>query len=283
MRMRMAYGNRMYLRDGPNTYRQPEWKDQVAKSGWSWGVAAEDFDLDRDVDLYIANGHHSGRSAYDYCTRFWCHDIYFAGSDESAERLEFILPDLQLVGNEISWNGYEKNIFFLHVRPSPGTDAPRAPVESMPRFANVAFLLGLAEEADCRHVASGDLDRDGRPDLLLVRRRVAGGKDRLDLVLYRNALAARGRHWIGVDLAPRAGTSPLGAKVSVRTNSGTLVDAYVAGDSFGVLHAPTIHFGLGEDNEVAEIRVDWPGGGVTAISNPVVDRYHRADAARPQN
>ncbi|MCH7729418.1 MAG: VCBS repeat-containing protein, partial [Planctomycetes bacterium] len=37
MRQRMAYGNRMYLDRGA-TFRQPDFKDQVARTGWSWGT-----------------------------------------------------------------------------------------------------------------------------------------------------------------------------------------------------------------------------------------------------
>jgi hypothetical protein len=277
MRTRMAYGNRMYLRAADDTYRQPEWKDQVARSGWSWGVAAEDFDLDRDIDLYIANGHRSGRSALDYCTRFWCHDIYFAGSDESDERYAFLLTELRDIGKYISWNGYEKKHFFLHVRRPSASDAGSSvSAETVLSFSNVAFLFGLAEEADGRNVASADFDRDGRPDLLLVRRRLVEEKPHLELVLYQNRIDVSGRHWIGVDLAPTSRTSPFGAKVTAVTTAGALVDAYVAGDSFGVQHAPTLHFGLGEEPTVLELRVDWPNGTTTKIAHPATGCYHAA-------
>ena len=74
-RMAMAYGNRMYLgQAGKPGFQAPEFADQVARTGWSWGVTAPDIDLDGDPDLFVVNGHESGKSARDYCTTYWTHD-----------------------------------------------------------------------------------------------------------------------------------------------------------------------------------------------------------------
>jgi hypothetical protein len=115
--------------------------------------------------------------------------------------------------------------------------------------------------------------------LLLVPRQVVAREDHLDLVLFRNAFTVEGRHWIGVDLAAGVGVSPLGARVLMVTPSGSAVDAYVAGDIFGVQHPPTLHFGLGNEDAVREIRVAWPDGSVTLLEDPAVDMYHPAPPA----
>ena len=44
MRMPMAYGNRLFL-GGRKTFKEAPYKDEVARTGWSWGTVAEDFDL----------------------------------------------------------------------------------------------------------------------------------------------------------------------------------------------------------------------------------------------
>ena len=113
-RMPMAYGNRMLLRrDG--RFVAADRQDQVARTGWSWGCTATDFDNDGDVDLYVANGHISGKSTKDYCTRYWCHDIYAGGSQPDKTLSEFFSTKLYpALGHEVSWNGYEHNVLFLN-------------------------------------------------------------------------------------------------------------------------------------------------------------------------
>ena len=85
MRMRMAFGNRMYL-SGDAGWREPAFRSEVARTGWTWGTTAFDFDNDGDPDIFAANGNESGESTVDYCTNFWTHDI-FDGSSESSEPL----------------------------------------------------------------------------------------------------------------------------------------------------------------------------------------------------
>ena len=59
----------------------PDFAAQVARTGWTWGTTAFDFDNDGDPDLFAANGHQSGESTQDYCSNFWSHDIYDGGSE----------------------------------------------------------------------------------------------------------------------------------------------------------------------------------------------------------
>ena len=80
MRAPMTFGNRLFTRDTKGNFTQPKFTSSAARSGWSWGCTATDFDLDGDTDLYVVNGHISGNSAKDYCTRFWCHDLYTGNS-----------------------------------------------------------------------------------------------------------------------------------------------------------------------------------------------------------
>ena len=79
--MKLGYGNRLFL-GGDKGLSQAPYNDLLARTGWSWGCTAFDFDNDGDEDLYIANGHLSRKSCKDYCTTFWRHDIYTGGSKE---------------------------------------------------------------------------------------------------------------------------------------------------------------------------------------------------------
>ena len=135
MRAPMTYGNRLYF-GSSNGLQQPALSDDVARTGWSWGTGSADFDNDGDLDLYVANGHLSGNSALDYCTRFWCHDVYTGTSKPNQTLDTFFSGKLSGLGSNYSWNGFEHNHLFLNKQNSG--------------FHNVAFLLGTAFEFDAR-------------------------------------------------------------------------------------------------------------------------------------
>jgi hypothetical protein len=258
MRSRMGYGNRMYLAKG-NRYEEPAFRDQVARTGWSWGAASIDFDNDGDRDIFVANGHSSGASTKDHCTHFWCHDIYDGTSTPDLETDSVFRAAMQgYYDRSESWDGYQKNALLLN-------RAGRS-------FANIGFLLGLGHQYDGRAVVGDDIDADGRVDLIVVEDRWNDGQV---LHVYRNELPTE-NHWIGVSLRQTPnGLPPLGARVVVKTPKGQQIGCVVAGDSIHAQHAPKLHFGLGPEPRVESIRVVWPNGHQAEIISPAVDRYHQ--------
>ncbi len=266
-RLVIAYGNRMYLGRGDGRFVEPEFRDQIARSGWSWGVASADFNNDGYPDLYIANGNKSRATAKDYCTRFWCHDIYSGNSNEDPVQFKVFVDELSQYSKEgTSWNGFEHNHLFLN-RAGEG-------------FTNAGFMMGAAMEQDSRAVLAHDFDNDGRVDLLVSTRNLTTDPDHFQLHLLRNRADQTGRHWVGVRLTGATGVSPLGAKVTVTTVNGTRANAVLSGDSFNAQHAPVLHFGLGETQAVTRIEVRWPNGEVTTLDTPAVDTYHDITPAR---
>ena len=213
----------------------------------------------------MANGHLSRETAKDYCTHFWCHDIYSGTSVEDRGLHEFFGQNAILMKKQgISWNGYEHNHLFVN--------------ESGGQFVNGAFLMDAAFEFDARGVVSGDLDNDGRIDLLVVKvdesDPAMGGRASDELYVLNNDWPIP-RPWIGVDLAPAPGRSPIGARITVRYPSGEQTARIVTGDSFRAQHPCRKHFGLGEVSHVDMIEVKWFDGTVHQLKNPAVNQYHR--------
>jgi hypothetical protein len=260
MRPRMNHGNRLFVVSKDGRYRQPLLAGAVARSGWTSGCAALDFDLDGDVDLYVANGNQSGRSVRDYGTTFWCHDIYTAGTGPDPALAQVFADDLKpLAAGRISWSGYEHNHFFVNEGPEGFTDT--------------AWLLGVALEEDCRSVVADDFDLDGRPDLLVVGfdRRYRFAKRNVQI--YENAWPLS-HSWIGVRLRGAAGVSPVGAKILVTYGGGRQLAAVVTGDSAESQHANLKHFGLGSATGIDSLEVRWPDGRVQRLESPEINRYH---------
>ena len=262
MRMIMAYGNRMYVNTSPGKYTQPAFKDQVARTGWAWGTTSLDFDNDGDHDLFVANGHSSGKSTKDHCTHFWCHDIYKPKSQPDRAMHE-VFQEIHkgYFDKTESWDGYQKSNLLMN---DNGTS-----------FTNVAFLMGVADEFDGRAALSDDLDGDGKMDLLVVEDRWQQGQV---LHVYHNTLE-NDHHWIGVHLSEDGpGKSPLGARIELETDQGTQVRVIAAGETIHGQHRPSAHFGLGKGTTVKELRVLWPGGKEQRMKNPGIDEYHAISA-----
>jgi hypothetical protein len=261
MRMPMAFGNRMYLASDDG-WQEPDFREQVARTGWTWGTTAFDFDNDRDPDLFAANGHISGTSTKDYYVNFWCHDIY-DGVSEPNEALGLLMAKRMegLSAGAESWDGHQKNQLLMNLEGDG--------------FVNVAFLLGVAGSFDSRSAVSGDLDLDGRVDLVVVEDRGLNGQG---LHIYRNRLET-GNHWIGIRLLEEGnGISPVGASVSVRTAEQTHVGRITTGETVVGQRSTTLHFGLGSSTRVESIEVRWPNGMTRIVHDPEIDRYHRIEA-----
>jgi len=263
-RGRMAYGNRLYLNHGRgDKWIEPAFSTQLSRSGWAWGVAAEDFDNNGFVDVYVANGHVSGASIADYDSQYWTHDIYLGSSSGHRDTERYFNRALRSLNKgETSWNGYQHNAFFLDI----GTND----------YLNVAFLMGVAHETDCRAVVSADFNEDGKPDLVVTAARWMDDPNHMRHELYVHLNQTEtSHHWLGVKLPANMTNSVIATKVSVRTAERTYVSQVITGESFQSQRPNTVHFGLGDATAVEALAIVWPGGRSNVLAHPPVDRYHR--------
>ena len=259
MRAPMTYGNRLYTRDSKGNFTQPKFTASAARSGWSWGCTATDFDLDGDTDLYVVNGHISGNSAKDYCTRFWCHDLYTGNSKPNTVLDDLFQTELLSgLGKDFSWNGFEHNAMYLN---QSGKD-----------FLNAGFLLGSAFEYDSRSVLATDMDENGTQDLIVVEYNAKTMSQRLHI--YKNTIDSD-NSWIGINLADNQYTSPVGSVITARSQSRNWSKIIVNGDGFTSQGPSRAHFGLGKVKELSEIEVVWPNGKKTILKNPKINQYHQ--------
>ncbi len=207
----------------------------------SWGVAVEDFDNDRDVDLATVNGHP---------TPFDPELTPFRGALAESPTC---LPESPLL--------YERRgSRYVDVTSGSG---------DFGRLVTVG-----------RGLVAGDIDRDGRLDLVVSANNGAAR-------LYRNASGSAG-HWLVVRPrgdAPNA--SAVGATVAVSSGGTTQHRRILSGGSY-LSQAPLeAHFGLGDATRVDSLRVRWPDGRETRIDDLAADAVVevrppavRADAPR---
>jgi hypothetical protein len=233
------------------------------------GVDAADVNGDRRLDLFVTNladetnslylGQGAGAAYLDgtNAAGLGTHSLPFTGFGTLALDAEHD-GDLDLV----VVNGRVKGR-----APLPGAQAP-PPWDRLaePNFVYLNDGAGHFEpmSADacgdlCRDVeasrglASGDVDRDGDLDLLVVN-------VESPVRLYLNQQRSAG-HWLAV-LArdERYHREAPGARVTVTAGERSWTAGVGRNRSFMSSSAPEAHFGLGAATGVDQIRVDWPDG-----------------------
>jgi hypothetical protein len=121
-------------------------------------------------------------------------------------------------------------------------------------FADVTAAAGPAFTPlrPSRGLAIGDLDGDGRPEILLTNI-----NDRP--ALLKNT--APRQNSIAITLTgTKSNRSAIGARVTVETGGRKQVAEVVGGGSYYSQSALTLYFGLGKADKIDRIEVRWPSG-----------------------
>jgi hypothetical protein len=257
----MTLGNRLYLARSDGGFEQTALSDSIARSGWSWGCSAFDFDNDGYPDVYIGNGLQSNQSVRDYESEFWLHSLFIDEAVDDATAGNFLMQRYGLTRNNgWSYGGYEKNRLFWNRQGKS--------------FIDVGHLGGVSLEQDTRNVVADDLDGDGRVDLLVTTFEI-WPKPKQTLQIYRNQLVGDG-HWIGFQLHEQgSGKSPVGAKVTLSYSEKKATRQILTGDSHRSQHANTVHFGLGEVTQVDRVDIRWNNGRSLVLRHPEINQYHK--------
>jgi hypothetical protein len=266
MRARMIHGSRLFLQDEKGHFGGGAAGESLARSGWSWGVSAADFDNDGWLDVYVVSGMESMGKVRDYDREFWLHDIFVGDSQQQEFKNAYFQIKLgkRQMASE-SYGGYEKNRLYLS---RGGTN-----------FNDVAHLLGIAFENDCRNLVAADLDGDGRVDLAFTTEQ-ALPEPKEGLRIFRNAIENHG-NWIGFSFREEPGRrSPIGAQVLLNGPGLKKIAAVVTGDSFRSQHPTALHFGLGQVDKVDSAEIRWPGGAITRLAGPQINRTHAVRAPK---
>ena len=126
-------------------------------------------------------------------------------------------------------------------------------------FQNVAKEWGLDLVSASFGAAVADLDRDGDMDLVVT------SFDQ-PLAVYRNNSTSGKRILIRL-IGVASNASGVGARITAETSAGIQTRAITLTSGFMSANEPLAHFGLGEDELITTMRIDWPSGHRQTLTN----------------
>jgi Flp pilus assembly protein TadD/peroxiredoxin len=243
-----ARGNSLFQNRGNETFEDTSAKAGVEMGRWSWATDSWDFDQDGFPDLYVVNGMVSGPNHEDLNSFFWRRVVARSPHEaKPSQEYEHGWTALnELLRSDFSWSGFERNVFFANNH--DGT------------FSDVSGCVGLDFLEDGRSFALGDLDGDGRVEVVLKNRNAP------QLRLLENVMPDAGSS-ITLRLAGQTSNrDAIGAAVTVIADGGrTQTKLVQAGSGFLSQHSKELHFGLGEAKGVVSASIRWPNGLVQKV------------------
>ena len=234
--------------------------DQEGKPKAGMGVTASDIDDDGDLDLLVCNLDKQSDSFFINQGGYFTDATALSGL-AAVNRIftRFGMAWLDL-DNDGRLDLYQAN---GRVRRHPRHYLPADPFaepnlllrgtapgrfqEQLPRGGTADLLLAASRAA-----AFGDVDNDGRIDILVVNR-----DERAHLLANRTT---GGGHWIMFRVVEEHGRDAIGATVRLRVADRTITRDVRTAYSYLAANDPRVHVGLGEHARVEDVTVRWVDG-----------------------
>lgn len=244
--------------------------------GNDMGVACADFDDDGDLDIYATNiTDPTGRFGTTQNNVFYVNQFSDTGIlgfvDEAAARgvedtywgwgTVFLDVDNDGDLDLAAANGYDRWLQ-NNVPDHPLIGQPTVLFEndSTGQFTRV-LAPGLEPGDDGRGLVAFDYDRDGDEDLLINNLNQS-------VRLIENITSPQG-NWLDVSVSQKAGNNLQGIGVTVYASIAGITKRrdILAGSSYLVGTPSEVHFGLGSQTQVDELRIEWTDGSQSVYPN----------------
>jgi enediyne biosynthesis protein E4 len=234
----------------------------------SMGIACGDLDGDGLPDLAKTNFYNESTTLYKNLGRGVYSDVTAAIGLAAPSRYLLGFGVAFLDANNDGWldlataNGHVDD---------PGKGVPREMPAQLLIGTGGGNLIDVSGRAGppwrvpriARGLAAGDLDNDGRTDLLILSQNAP-------LAYFHNR--SEGGHWLTLRLEGTVSNrDAVGARVAIAAGGLRRTDWRVGGGSYQSASDPRLRFGLGSADRVDQIEVTWPSGRVDRFGPLAVD------------
>lgn len=239
--------NTVYLNAGMGRFMETSRIMGLNSTDWTWAVRIADYDNDGLQDAFFTNGFYANARDSD---RQLARQLMSKWEKEQGE----LSPGepTSLFVDYLRERGFPEEVFSIEERPPLAQRNLIFKNAGDLKFENVTTDWGLDEELVSFGVTVTDLDGDGDLDI------VANGLDG-SIRLYRND----GTEGQRVSIALRGTQSNffgIGSRVELKTKSGNQVRLLRASRGYQGGDHPEVHFGLGENEVIDQLIVEWPSG-----------------------
>jgi hypothetical protein len=239
------------------------------------GVTAGDYDNDGQIDIVKTNFidetatlyRNLGKANFDdqtyvaglgVNTKFVGWGVEFFDFDQDGWKDLFVANGHiypELAGSKVGEEFEQPKLLYWNLRNGGFRDVSRE--------AGTAITIARAS----RGVATGDVDNDGSPEVLIVNMNAPP-------TLLKNA-GTKGNAILVEAIGTKSNRSAIGTRVTVRTRQLRQVDEVRSGGSYGSQRDFRLHFGLGDAARVERIEIRWPNGTVETLSEVGVNQWIR--------
>ncbi len=233
------YRNALHINNGDGTFIECARMANTASTDWSWGTLMIDVDNDGWKDLFVANGYFL---RFDRGQRVITQKIKNNLRRGNLEGVNDLIGELNLINFE------SPNKLFLNNRDLT--------------FDDVSEKAGLNSSAVSHGASYADFDLDGDLDIIV-------NNTNNSPFLYRNNSAGKKENnFLRLKLiGTEQNKDAIGSEIEIKTKNGFQKQHLISTKSYQSSSEFIIHFGLGEEKIMDEIKIKWPDGTIQFLKN----------------
>lgn len=238
--------NMLHLNNGNETFSEIGRLAGVESTDWSWGALIFDMDNDGRKDIFVANGIYKDITDLDY--------LSFIADGNTVKRI-------------VSKEGVDYKALIDPIPVNPVANYAFKNKGNL-QFENYAKTWGFSDLVHSNGAAYGDLDNDGALDLVI------NNVNENALVYRNNSSAVKvNNRYLKVELfGLEHNRYAIGARIEIKAGTDNYFVEQMPNRGFQSSVDPKLNLGVGQHQKVDEIKVTWPDGKVTLLTDVETNR-----------